>query len=232
MKVMIVGGGQLSARLEAHLSQKQTQVVRQEADESAVRAIAEAQPDVVYVAVGGPEFVASLRSNAVDTPAIVAYDVNDPTLKAKALRSGADDSFGPEVCVEEAAARLNAVVRRASHHQRNIHKSVFSVGPLTVDTESKSAVLAGGNLPLTTKEFAILEHLMERKGGVVSKGGLLAALYNGLDTPDSKIIDVFICKLRKKISERTGGDQTIKTAWGAGYYIEWAPQNETRAMAS
>ena len=74
---------------------------------------------------------------------------------------------------------------------------------------------------LTGKEYAILELLMLRRGMVLTKEAFLSHLYGGLDEPEMKIVDVFVCKLRKKL-ERAGADGVIGTVWGRGYMIKAA----------
>ena len=82
----------------------------------------------------------------------------------------------------------------------------------TVDVEGKSVHLTG-------KEYQMLELLSLRKGTTLTKEMFLNHLYGGMDEPELKIIDVFICKLRKKLAEATGGDNYIETVWGRGYVL-------------
>ena len=71
-------------------------------------------------------------------------------------------------------------------------------------------------LHLTAKEYGILELLSLRKGTTLTKEMFLNHLYGGMDEPELKIIDVFVCKLRKKLAQATGGDHYIETVWGRG----------------
>ena len=94
-----------------------------------------------------------------------------------------------------------------------------STGKLTVNLDSKSVEVEGGRLHLTGKEYAMLELLSLRKGSTLTKEMFLNHLYGGMDEPELKIIDVFICKLRKKLATATGGDNYIETVWGRGYVL-------------
>jgi two-component system cell cycle response regulator CtrA len=72
---------------------------------------------------------------------------------------------------------------------------------------------------LTGKEYGILELLSLRKGTAITKEMFLNHLYGGMDEPELKIIDVFVCKLRKKLAQATGGEHYIETVWGRGYAL-------------
>ena len=112
-------------------------------------------------------------------------------------------------------ARLKAITRRAGQNKA----AQIRCGKLVVDIASKTARADASFVNLTGRAYAMLEHFVQRKGSVVTKSGLMAQLYGGLDEPDAKIIDVFVCKLRKKISAATGGEAYIHTVWGAGYQM-------------
>jgi two-component system cell cycle response regulator CtrA len=77
----------------------------------------------------------------------------------------------------------------------------------------------GRPLPLTGKEYGVLELLSLRKGTTLTKEMFLNHLYGGMDEPEPKIIDVFVCKLRKKLIKVTGGENYIETVWGRGYTL-------------
>ncbi len=92
-------------------------------------------------------------------------------------------------------------------------------GDLAVRLDAKRAEIAGKPLSLTAKEYGILELMAIRQGSVLTKEMILNALYGGMDEPEIKIIDVFICKLRKKLAEASGGKDYIETTWGRGYAL-------------
>jgi two-component system cell cycle response regulator CtrA len=79
---------------------------------------------------------------------------------------------------------------------------------------------------LTGKEYQMLELLSLRKGTTLTKEMFLNHLYGGMDEPELKIIDVFICKLRKKLATSAGGKNYIETVWGRGYVLREPDENE------
>ncbi len=112
-------------------------------------------------------------------------------------------------------ARIHAIVRRAKGHPQ----SVISTGKLAVNLYTHSVTAEGRPVHLTGKEYAILELLSLRKGATLTKEMFLNHLYGGMDEPELKIIDVFVCKLRKKLKAATGGESHIETMWGRGYVL-------------
>jgi two-component system cell cycle response regulator CtrA len=92
------------------------------------------------------------------------------------------------------------------------------VGPLTLNLGSREVLVEGRAVHLTGKEYAVLELLTLRKGVVLTKEAFLNHLYGGMDEPEVKIIDVFICKLRKKLAQ-AGASELIGTVWGRGYVL-------------
>jgi two-component system cell cycle response regulator CtrA len=163
----------------------------------------------------GQEVVCALRSASVGTPVLVLSGDPSPESRIRLLRSGADDFLPKPYEGRELVARLKAITRRAGQNKA----AQIRCGKLVVDIASKTARADASFVNLTGREYAMLEHFVQRKGSVVTKSGLMAQLYGGLDEPDAKIIDVFVCKLRKKISAATGGEAYIHTVWGAGYQM-------------
>ena len=109
---------------------------------------------------------------------------------------------------------MQAVVRRS----KGFSQPALRVGNLQLNLDSRDVLVDGGQVHLTGKEYAILELLVLRKGMVLTKEAFLNHLYGGMDEPEMKIIDVFICKLRKKLAH-AGADNLIGTVWGRGYMI-------------
>src|ERR1043165_6269966 len=95
----------------------------------------------------------------------------------------------------------------------------------------KRAEIAGKPVNLTGKEFAMLELMALRKGSTLTKEMFLNGMYGGMDEPELKIIEVFICKLRKKLGEASGGKDYIETIWGRGYALR-APDEVLPALES
>jgi len=96
-------------------------------------------------------------------------------------------------------------------------QSAIRTGDLVVDLETRVVSADDEPVRLTGKEYCILELLSLRKGAIVTKRMLLDHLYGGIDEPELKIIDVFVCHLRKKLAQVTGGNHYIETVWGRGY---------------
>jgi DNA-binding winged helix-turn-helix (wHTH) protein/TfoX/Sxy family transcriptional regulator of competence genes len=88
-----------------------------------------------------------------------------------------------------------------------------------IDLDTHVALVEDRPVALTEKEYGIIELLSLRKGTILTKEMFLDHLYGGMDEPELKIIDVFVCKLRKKIAEATGGHHYIETVWGRGYVL-------------
>ena len=150
------------------------------------------------------------------TPVLILSGLAHIDNKLKALGIGADDYLTKPFDRRELIARIGALVRRA----RGIADPVVPVGRMSVDLKGRCAAAGSQIIPLSKREFSILELLTMRKGKVVSKETILDHLYGGMDEPDMKIVDVFVCKLRAKIAKACGGEHYIGTAWGAGYKLE------------
>src|SRR5215470_13287382 len=101
--------------------------------------------------------------------------------------------------------------------------STIRTGKLTVNLDTRVVTVDGNPVHLTGKEYRILELLSLRKGTTLTKEMFLNHLYGGMDEPEVKIIDVFVCKLRKKLAQATGGSHYIETVWGRGYVLRDPP---------
>jgi two-component system cell cycle response regulator CtrA len=175
----------------------------------------------------GCEVLRELRLQKVKAPVIVITATNDIETKVAALQSGADDYLTKPFHKAELIARINAVVRRSRGHG----ESVIRTGQIALNLDTRRAEVAGLPIHLTPSEYKILELLSLRKNTLLTKEMCLNHLYNGLSEPEIKIIDVFICKLRKKIAAATGGDGQIETVWGGGYMLRDAPEGVERRAA-
>ena len=164
----------------------------------------------------GYEVVRRLRAAKVQTPILILSGRSDPTDKVRGLMGGADDYLTKPFNKAELVARIQAIVRRSKGHA----ESVIRTGKLLVNMDARSVEADGRRLHVTGKEYSILELLSLRKGTTLTKEMFLDHLYGGMDEPELKIIDVFICKLRKKLAEATGGEHYIETVWGRGYVLK------------
>ncbi|MCX7280396.1 MAG: response regulator transcription factor [Alphaproteobacteria bacterium] len=165
--------------------------------------------------MSGFEVLKALRVAKVQTPVLILSGNAIVEAKVKALGFGADDYMTKPFHKDELVARIQAVVRRSKGHSQ----SVITTGKLTVNLDAKTVEVDGARVHLTGKEYQMLELLSLRKGTTLTKEMFLNHLYGGMDEPELKIIDVFICKLRKKLATATEGANYIETVWGRGYVL-------------
>jgi two-component system cell cycle response regulator CtrA len=116
--------------------------------------------------------------------------------------------------IGELTARIQAVFRR----HRGYSRSVLKVGDLSLSVETREVRFRDRLIHVTGKEYSTLELLVLRRGQFITKDMFLNHLYGGMDEPDTKIIDVLVCKLRKKLTT-AGADGLIGTVWGRGYVL-------------
>jgi two-component system cell cycle response regulator CtrA len=171
--------------------------------------------DLMLPDIDGYEVLRRLRSAKVSTPILILSGLSELDNKIKGLGFGADDYLTKPFDRRELMARIQAIVRRSKGHS----DSVIKTGRLTVNLDSRMVDVDGAPLHLTGKEYGILELLSLRKGTTLTKEMFLNHLYGGMDEPELKIIDVFVCKLRKKLSQATSGENYIETVWGRGYVL-------------
>lgn len=172
--------------------------------------------DLMLPDMDGFDVLKKLRSGKVATPVLILSGLTAPDKKVRGFLDGADDYLTKPFDKSELIARIRAIVRRSQGHA----KSIIPVGQLEINLDSKTVSVKGKIVHLTGKEFAILELLALRKGTTLSKEQFLNHLYGGMDEPELKIIDVFICKLRKKLEKATNGEDYIGTIWGRGYLLQ------------
>ncbi|ALI54446.1 response regulator transcription factor CtrA [Celeribacter marinus] len=165
--------------------------------------------------MNGHEVLRQLRLARVDTPILILSGADDTENKIKGFGFGADDYLTKPFHREELVARIHAIIRRSKGHSQSIIKT----GKIDVNLDAKTVAVGGRPVHLTGKEYQMLELLSLRKGTTLTKEMFLNHLYGGMDEPELKIIDVFICKLRKKLATATDGDNYIETVWGRGYVL-------------
>ena len=171
--------------------------------------------DLMLPDIDGYEVLRRLRDARVVTPILILSGLGDTDAKLKGLTTGADDYLVKPFDKRELIARIHAIVRRSQGHS----DSVIRTGKLAVNLDAHTVEASGQPFHLTGKEYGILELLSLRKGTTLTKEMFLNHLYGGMDEPELKIIDVFVCKLRKKIAAACDGDNYIETVWGRGYVL-------------
>ena len=174
----------------------------------------------------GHDVLRQLRLARIETPILILTGSDDTENKIRGFGFGADDYLTKPFQREELVARIHAIVRRSKGHAQ----SIIWTGKVAVNLDAKTVEVEGKTVHLTGKEYQMLELLSLRKGTTLTKEMFLNHLYGGMDEPELKIIDVFICKLRKKIAQATDNENYIQTVWGRGYVLK-DPEPEQKPAA-
>jgi two-component system cell cycle response regulator CtrA len=178
--------------------------------------------------MSGFEVLRRLRVSKITTPTLILSGLAGIEDKVKAFGCGADDYMTKPFHKDELIARIQAIVRRSKGHAQ----SVIQHGELVINLDRKLVQVNGARVHLTGKEYQVLELLALRKGMTLTKEMILNHLYGGMDEPEAKIIDVFLCKLRKKLANASGGKNYIETMWGRGYALRHSAEADAvRASA-
>ena len=230
MRALVVEDDPVSAKLiDAAL--KEEGIISEPADsgEDAIDLAKHYDFDIIVLDLGLPDMegfdvVRRLRAAKVRTPVLILSGMLETDDKVRGLTTGADDYLTKPFHKTELIARIHAIVRRSKGHS----ELVIKTGKLVVNLDTRSVDVDGRRLHVTGKEYSILELLSLRKGTTLTKEMFLDHLYGGIDEPELKIIDVFICKLRKKIAAATGGQHYIETVWGRGYVLK-DPETQSHA---
>jgi len=171
--------------------------------------------DLMLPDMDGYDVLRHLRSARIETPILILSGLTEPDNKIKGFGIGADDYLTKPFDKGELIARIHAIIRRSKGHAN----SIITTGRLSVNLDTRTVEVDSKPVHLTGKEYGILELLSLRKGTTLTKEMFLNHLYGGMDEPELKIIDVFICKLRKKLSTALNGENYIETVWGRGYVL-------------
>ena len=177
--------------------------------------------------MSGFEVLRSLRVSKVKTPILILSGIASIEHKVKGLGYGADDYMTKPFHKTELIARVQAIVRRS----RGYAQSIVQIGDLTVNVDAKTVHIKQVRVNLTGKEYQMLELLSLRRGTTITKEMFLNQLYSGMDEPEIKIIDVFMCKIRKKLAIASGDNDYIETVWGRGYLLR-EPQEVKAKMSA
>ncbi|MFV0335484.1 MAG: response regulator transcription factor CtrA [Tropicimonas sp.] len=221
MRVLLVEDDPATAKsIEMMLTHANLNVYSTDLGEEAIDLAKLYDYDLILLDLGlpdmtGHEVLRQLRLARIETPTLILSGADDTDNKIKGFGFGADDYLTKPFHREELIARIHAIIRRSKGHAQ----SVIHTGKVTVNLDAKTVEVEGKSVHLTGKEYQMLELLSLRKGTTLTKEMFLNHLYGGMDEPELKIIDVFICKLRKKLSQATGGENYIETVWGRGYVL-------------
>lgn len=217
--LMVESESQTSVRLRAYLASEGTRVEATDTGGEALELLRRYEFDVVVLDLGirdmnGNTAIRRMRGSGIDTPILAITNAPSAQLKVNALAAGADDVVAQSIDRIEILARLRAIVRRSRGHSH----PELRVGSVTLDLERSEMSVGGCPVPLTGKEFAILQLLMMRKNAILTRETILRLVYGGMDEPELKIIDVFVHKLRKKLAA-AGASDVIRNVWGRGYTV-------------
>lgn len=169
--------------------------------------------------MSGLDLLKRLRTANLQAP-ILIYSINSSvSVKIDCLTHGADDYVVKPCDKGELLARLKALVRRS----RGYAHPIIHIGDMSVNLDAKQVKIKDTPLPLTGKEYALIELLALKQGSTVSKEQFLNHLYGGMDEPELKIIDVFLFRIRDKIKQIAGSTTYIQTVWGRGYILKQLP---------
>jgi two-component system cell cycle response regulator CtrA len=232
MRVLLVEDDLPTARGIALMLRSQGAIVDQtETGEEALELVKHYDYDIMVLDLllpdmEGYDVVRRMRSARVETPVLILSGLTRPQAKVKGFGMGADDYITKPFDKAELIARIQAVIRRSKGYSQPLLK----IGALHLNLDSRDVTVDGTPVHLTGKEYAILELLVLRKGMVLTKEAFLNHLYGGIDEPEMKIIDVFICKLRKKLAQ-AGAASLIGTVWGRGYMMR-DPNSQAAQAAS
>jgi len=184
--------------------------------------------DLMLPDMDGYEVLRRFRAANIATPILILSGLSEISDKVKGLGFGADDYLTKPFNKNELSARVQAIIRRSKGHA----ESIIRTGRLMVNLQARTVEIDGRPIRLTGKEYAILELLSLRKGATLTKEMFLNHLYGGIDEPELKIIDVFVCKLRKKLCDALGGDNYIETVWGRGYVLRDSRESQIHPAPS
>ncbi len=184
--------------------------------------------DLMLPDMDGYEVLRRFRAANIATPILILSGLSEISDKVKGLGFGADDYLTKPFNKNELSARVQAIIRRSKGHA----ESIIRTGRLMVNLQARTVEIDGRPIRLTGKEYAILELLSLRKGATLTKEMFLNHLYGGIDEPELKIIDVFVCKLRKKLCDALDGDNYIETVWGRGYVLRDSNELQSAPISS
>ncbi len=171
--------------------------------------------DMMLPDTDGNEIIQTLRIQGIKTPIIVLSALSHPDQKIKALQLGADDYMTKPFNKTELIARLHAIIKRSQQDT----KSVVTVGKLNIDFNRHIVKINGKQVKLTDKEYALVELLILRRNRFTTRDNIMVHLYGDPNGAPLRVINVFVCRVRKKFEKASGGYNFIQTIWGSGYRL-------------
>ena len=172
--------------------------------------------DIMLPGLDGLSLIESLRKDKIPLPIIILSAKRSIDDRVRGLQQGGDDYLTKPFSFSELLARIQALIRRANH---DVESTSLSVGQLTIDLLTRTAVREGKKISLQPKEFALLEYLMRNKGHLVSKTMIMERVWDYNFDPHTNIVEARISKLREKIDK--GFDSPlIHTVRGFGYVLK------------
>jgi DNA-binding response OmpR family regulator len=170
--------------------------------------------DVLLPRINGLDLCSRMRADGLSTPILMLTARGGPDQRVEGLDAGADDYLPKPYHFPELLARVRALLRRGPA----LAPSTLSVHDLTVDTRARRVERAGRGVPLTTKEYALLEYLIRRQGEIVGRADIAEHVWDDSFDPMSNLIEVYIQRLRRKIDDGHAV-KLIQTKRGAGYSL-------------
>lgn len=229
MRVLLIENDAAVAKtLEAHCTAQGISPELTDTGEEALELLRLYEFDLLILSLAlldieGSALIRRVRAAGRTTPILALSSTPDPRARVQAFAAGADDVVHQNIDPNELLARVRAIIRRSRGHSH----SSLQIGAVTLNLELQTVVADGRSVPLTGKEFALLRLLMLRKNMVLTKEAILAQLYGGMDEPEIKIIDVFVCKIRKKLAH-AGLNDFVGTVWGRGYMVRDRAESNVR----
>ena len=171
--------------------------------------------DVLLPGINGLDLCERLRRDGLTAPILMLTARDGPHQRVEGLDAGADDYLPKPYHFPELLARIRALLRRGPA----LASAVLSIDDLTIDTRARRVERAGRPIQLTTKEYALLEHLARRPGEVIGRADIAEHVWDDSFDPMSNLIEVYIQRLRRKIDDGHAV-KLIRTQRGAGYTLD------------
>jgi len=171
--------------------------------------------DLTMPGMDGLEVLRRLREEGCETPILISSARDAIGQRVEGLGLGADDYLVKPFALEELVARVRTLVRRGY----GTSQPVTRIGDMELDASRKEVRRSGEIIPLTLREYALLEYLAIRKGQVVSRTDIWEHVYEYYSSATSNVVDVYVGYLRQKLNAG-GRENLIQTRRGFGYVLE------------